>query len=170
VDAIEERIDLEGFQLPNATEADEGLWSIWQANDLDEESQLAHLDALVRKRSFIDRRRRRRRHPPDAPTGDDRDTAIPLMTVESSDEVAVELSPRTRRVSAAAKLYKDGAAQRSPPCTCRRARSGWSGPTPAGRRSTATSTASVSSRWCRWSTAPGCRRVTAARRCTGSSA
>jgi hypothetical protein len=112
VDAIEERIDLEGFQLPNATEADQGLWSIWQANDLDEESQLAHLDALVRKRSFVivgagDA------DTPDAPTGDDRDPAIPLVTVESSDEVAVELSPRTRRVSAAAKLYKDGAAQRA---------------------------------------------------------
>ena len=110
VDAIEERIDLEGFRLPGAGEADEDLWQIWQANGLDEESQLAHLDALVRRQSFVivgagDA------DGPDAPStagGDeDRDPAMPLVTVESSDEVAVELSPRTRRVAAAAKLYRD---------------------------------------------------------------
>jgi hypothetical protein len=110
-DAIEERIDLEGFRLPGASDADDDLWDIWQANNLDEESQLAHLDALVRRRSFIavgagdvDS--------PDAPAAEegdsDRDTSMPLITVESADEVAVELSPRTRRVSAAAKVYKDG--------------------------------------------------------------
>jgi hypothetical protein len=110
-DAIEERIDLEGFRLPGASDADDELWAIWQANGLDEESQLAHLDALVRRRSFItvgagDA------DTPDGPSVDgadsDRDTSIPLITVESADEVAVELSPRTRRVSAAAKVYKDG--------------------------------------------------------------
>jgi hypothetical protein len=112
VDAIEERIDLEGFVLPDATDADEQLWKIWQANGLDEESQLGHVDALIRRRAFIavgagdvDT--------PDAdlaPGGDaDRDTSMPLITVESADEVAVELSPRTRRVSAAAKVYRDGA-------------------------------------------------------------
>jgi hypothetical protein len=116
VDAIEERIDLEGFRLPGATDADEELWRIWQENNLDTESQLAHTDALVRRRSFVivgagdgDT--------PDAPApaaGDmDRDTSVPLITVESSDEVAVELSPRTRRVSAAAKVYKDDGAFRA---------------------------------------------------------
>jgi hypothetical protein len=107
-DAIEERNDLEGFRLPGATDADEELWRIWQANGLDEESHLGHLDALVRGRSFIvvgagDM------DAPSAEDGDgDRDAAIPLITVESSDEVAVELSPRTRRVSAGAKIYQDG--------------------------------------------------------------
>jgi hypothetical protein len=110
VDAIEERIDLEGFVLPEATDADAELWKIWQANGLDEESQLGHLDALIRRRAFIvigagD-------DTPDAlsaAAGDgDRDATMPLITVESADEVAVEISPRTRRVSAAAKVYKDG--------------------------------------------------------------
>jgi hypothetical protein len=110
VDAIEERIDLEGFVLPDATDADNDLWKIWQANNLDEESQLGHLDALIRRRAFAvvgagD-------DTPDAPSaaaGDiDRDPAIPLITVESADEVAVEISPRSRRVTAAAKIYKDG--------------------------------------------------------------
>jgi hypothetical protein len=116
VDAIEERIDLEGFQLPGASEADTDLWRIWQANGLDEESQLAHLDSLVRKQSFVivgagDS------DTPDAPSAgggdEDRDPAMPLVTVESSDEVAVELSPRTRRVAAAVKVYRDGLTQRA---------------------------------------------------------
>jgi hypothetical protein len=110
VDAIEERVDLEGFILPDATDADEDLWKIWQANGLDEESQLGHLDALIRRRAFVvvgagD-------DTPDAPSATDgnadRDPSIPLITVESADEVAAELSPRTRRVSAAAKVYRDG--------------------------------------------------------------
>jgi hypothetical protein len=110
-DAVEERIDLEGFRLPGMTEADDELWRIWQANGLDEESQLAHLDALVLGRSFIvvgsgD-------DTPDAPSDEDgdadRDPAVPLVTVESANEVNVELDPRTRRVSAAAKVYTDRA-------------------------------------------------------------
>ena len=110
-DAVEERIDLEGFRLPGMTEADDELWRIWQANGLDEESQLAHLDALVLGRSFIvvgsgD-------DTPDAPSAEDgdedRDPAVPLVTVESANEVNVELDPRTRRVNAAAKVYTDRA-------------------------------------------------------------
>ena len=105
VDAIEERIDLEGFRLPEATEADRDLWKVWQENDLDEESQLAHLDSLVLRCGFAavgagD-------GTPDDPE-DDRDPATPLVTVESPREMTVELSPRTRRVSAAAKVYLDG--------------------------------------------------------------
>jgi hypothetical protein len=85
---------------------------IWQANNLDEESQLAHLDAWSAERSFIDRSapatstpRTPRRTTTATATAT---PSMPLITVESADEVAVELSPRTRRVSAAAKVYKDG--------------------------------------------------------------
>jgi hypothetical protein len=115
VDAIEERVDLEGFRLPGADEADEDLWKIWQANDLDEESQLAHLDSLVRRDSFVIVGAGDEETPdsPAAAEGDaDRDPATPLITVESSDEVAVERSPRTRRVTSAAKLYRDGETMR----------------------------------------------------------
>ncbi|MET0426267.1 MAG: phage portal protein [Actinoplanes sp.] len=107
-DAIEERIDLEGFRLPGASDADEDLWDIWQANGLDEESQLAHLDALVRRRSFISIGAGDAETPEPGDADADRDPSMPLITVESADEVAVELSPRTRRVSAAAKVYRDG--------------------------------------------------------------
>lgn len=91
-DSVEERIDLEGFLLAGQTSPDEDLWRIWQANDLDEESQLAHLDALVFGRSMVV-----------VGAGDDEDT--PLVTVESPREMAYEIDPRTRRVAAAVKVY-----------------------------------------------------------------
>ncbi len=95
VDAIEERIDLEGFRLPGADEDDEELWKVWQANDLDEESQLAHLDALVYGRSYVCV----------GANADDNDT--PLVTVESPLEMTHEVDPRTRKVKVALRYYKD---------------------------------------------------------------
>ncbi|MEV4767789.1 phage portal protein [Micromonospora humida] len=112
VDALAERITLEGFRLPDETESDADLWRIWQANGLDRESQLAHLEALKFGRAFVvvgagDG------VTPDAPsaTGGDGDrtpdAATPLITVESSNEMAMELSPRTRQPVAVAKFYVD---------------------------------------------------------------
>lgn len=113
-DEIAGRSTLEGFELPDATEADEELWRIWQANGLDAESKMGQLDAIVRGNSFVvvgagDA------DTPDAPSvegGDDdreRSADLPLISVESSDEMAVELSPRTRQPIAAAKFYaQDG--------------------------------------------------------------
>ncbi|MFI6819731.1 phage portal protein [Micromonospora sp. NPDC050187] len=111
-DEIAARTTLEGFELPDATEADEQLWRIWQANGLDAESKLGQLDAIVRGSSFLvigagDA------DTPDAPSpegGDDdreRSAEIPLISVESADEMAVELSPRTRQPIAGAKFYTD---------------------------------------------------------------
>jgi hypothetical protein len=47
VDSIEERLDVEGFRFPGVADADDELWRIWQANDMDEQSQMGHLDALA---------------------------------------------------------------------------------------------------------------------------
>ena len=96
VDSLEERIDLEGFRLPGQDDADDELWDIWQANDLDEESQLAHLDALVFSRSFVCVGSPDPDNMSPLSSGD-----VPLVTVESPKEMAVELNPRTREVSAA---------------------------------------------------------------------
>jgi hypothetical protein len=92
VDALEERLDIEGFQLAGADADDTNLWRIWQANDLDEESQLAHLDALIYGRSFIC-------------VGAGEDDATPLVTVESPREMIAAFDPRTRSVSAALRMY-----------------------------------------------------------------
>lgn len=52
LEALEERLDVEGFRFGDATGADEDAWEIWQANDLDELSQLAHVMALVTGTSY----------------------------------------------------------------------------------------------------------------------
>lgn len=95
VDSIEERQDVDGFRLGTQEEADDELWRIWQANDLDEESQQGHLDALVMGRSYVIV----------GTNADEPET--PLITVESAMDVYVEPDPRTRAGAAAVKLWKD---------------------------------------------------------------
>lgn len=92
-DGIEERLDIEGFRFPGVDEADEDLWRIWQDNNLDEESQLAHLDALIFGRSYI------------CVGANEADPQTPLVTVESPFELIHETDPRTRRPGAALRLY-----------------------------------------------------------------
>jgi hypothetical protein len=98
VDAVEERLDVEGFRLPEADDADDELWRVWQANDLDEESQLAHLDALIFGRSYA------------CVGASEDDEQTPLVTVESPQEMTHRIDPRTRRVRDALRLYDDGKA------------------------------------------------------------
>lgn len=89
VDAVEERLDVEGFRLPDEDTEDLDLWRVWQANDLDETSQLGHIDALVMRRSYV------------CVGSNERDADTPLVTVESPLEVYADIDPRTRRVRAA---------------------------------------------------------------------
>lgn len=98
VDAIEERCDVEGFRLPGQPEADKGLAEVWQANDLDDESQMAHTDSLVFGRSYAC-----------VGTNDD-DDEMPLVTVESPLEMVHEWSSRKRTVTAAGRFYDDDSA------------------------------------------------------------
>ncbi|MCW2900303.1 MAG: hypothetical protein JWO67_2568 [Streptosporangiaceae bacterium] len=93
VDSLEERLDVEGFRLPSAGSADDDLWRVWQENSADEESQLAHVDALTMKRAYI----------AIGTNEDDADT--PRMTFESPLEVYGDIDPRTRRVRAALRRY-----------------------------------------------------------------
>jgi hypothetical protein len=93
VDSLEERLDVEGFRLPNEDSADEDLWRIWQENNLDEQSQLATIDALVMKRSYV------------AVGTNEDDPDTPLVTCESPLEVYADIDPRTRRVRAALRRY-----------------------------------------------------------------
>lgn len=95
VDALEERLDVEGFRFSDDAEADSDLWGIWQANDLDEESQLGHVDALALCRSFV------------IVGANEKDPKNPLITVESPLEVYAERDPRTREVVAALKRWEE---------------------------------------------------------------
>ncbi|MCA1185716.1 phage portal protein [Saccharopolyspora sp. 6T] len=91
-DALEERLDVEWFRLGDDEAASDDLERVWQANDLDEESGQAHLAALVTGESYVM-----------VGPGDD----VPLVTVETAEEVAVEIDPRTRQVVAALKIWRD---------------------------------------------------------------
>ena len=94
-DSLEERIDLEGFRLPGESKRDPKLWRVWQANNLDEESQLAHLDAIIYGRSYI------------CVGSNEDDAATPIVTVESPMEMTAEVSRRTRKVTAALRYYRE---------------------------------------------------------------
>lgn len=96
VDSIEERLDVEGFRFPGEAESDAELWRIWQANDLDEQSQQGHLDALVLRRAYV------------VVGSNDEDPDTPIVTVESALDVYAEHDPRTRRVAAAVKTWREG--------------------------------------------------------------
>ncbi|SFT31824.1 phage portal protein [Streptomyces sp. ok210] len=95
VDSIEERLDVEGFRFPDEPSADEELWRIWQANDMDEQSQQGHLDGLVMGRAYVVIGTRE---------GDDK---TPLITVESPLDMYAEFDPQTRKVRAAVKRWSE---------------------------------------------------------------
>lgn len=110
VDPLEERLDIIGFAYPedktpgpNVTAeelessiGDANLQEVWQANDLDQESQMGHVDALVMRRSYIE-----------VGTQDDGSTDVPLSTVESPLEAFALIDPRTREPRAYLKRWKD---------------------------------------------------------------
>lgn len=80
--AIEERLSVVGFRTSKDSPADAALWSIWQANNLDEGSQLAHAEALMLGRSFAL-----------VWAGT---SGNPVVTVESARQCAVLHDPATR--------------------------------------------------------------------------
>lgn len=103
VDSVEHRLDVEGFRfaVPGSgggeNDGDEAtaddLWRIWQANNLDEGSQQAHVDALVMRRSFL------------IVGTNPKDPTTPLITVESPLQMEVDYEPATRAVRAAVKRW-----------------------------------------------------------------
>ncbi|MFF2522243.1 phage portal protein [Streptomyces liangshanensis] len=95
VDSVEERLDVEGFRFPGEPAADAELWRIWQANDMDEQSQQGHLDSLVLGRSYVVIGTR------------ENDDTTPLITVESALDMFAERDPRTRDVRAAVKRWTE---------------------------------------------------------------
>lgn len=94
-DAYENRLDVEGFRFPGKPSGDDALWGVWQENDLDEQSQQAHLDSVALGRSYAI-----------VGAGDAPDDA-PIVTVESPFQVVTLRDPRTRRVIAALKRWCD---------------------------------------------------------------
>ncbi|GAB3459198.1 phage portal protein [Actinophytocola sediminis] len=97
VDALEERIDLDGFRIGGQSAIDEDLDHIWQYNDLDAGYQQAHVTSMVGKRAYVIV----------GANPNPADADFPIITVESPLEVHAELDPATRRVVAARKAWTD---------------------------------------------------------------
>lgn len=93
VDALCDRLDVDGFRYPESTDADEAMWTIWQRNNLDLEAPLGFLDALVHGRSHL------------VVGASDDPGAPPLVTVESARSLAYEWDARKRGVRGALQLY-----------------------------------------------------------------
>ena len=88
VDAPAERLEVQGFRFRDA-EGDADIWRrVWQENDLDAGSQLAHVEALMKGVAYA----------LVEPRGD----GVPLVTVEDACDTVVETGPKDRGVRAAA--------------------------------------------------------------------
>lgn len=96
VDALVNRAILEGFRFPGATDVDEDLMGVWQANNLDGEAPLTHLDALVYGRAYNI-----------VGPGDDSTGGEPLITSESPLNMIVTYDARMRSVTSALQIYLD---------------------------------------------------------------
>lgn len=94
VDSLEARLDVKTFYLPDGKRADHVLDG-WARNNMDSESSLAHLDALIFGRAFV------------CVGSNPEDRGHPLITVESPREITVEIDPRARRISRALRVYGD---------------------------------------------------------------
>ena len=96
VSAVEERLEVVGFRFGDQEEADSDIWEAWQANNLDGDSGLAHVDSLVYSESYA------LVWPDDSVTGGVR------ITPESPTQMIVAHDPANRRrIRAALKHYRD---------------------------------------------------------------
>jgi hypothetical protein len=91
-DSTAERITVEGFRFGDDPTADKDTWRIWQANNLDADSDMAWLEALISGVAYF--------HV--APNPKDRTT--PHVWVEHASQVVVEHVPGTNRRERAAGL------------------------------------------------------------------
>ncbi|ASZ75445.1 portal protein [Mycobacterium phage Kimona] len=111
INALADRLELEGFRIAGKTEADEELWSWWQANDLDVESTLGHVDALVHGRSFVTISK------PDPKVDINVDPNVPLIRVEPPTNLHANIDPRTRQVKDAIRAIYDDQGSEVISCT-----------------------------------------------------
>jgi len=91
IDSVDQRCFVEGFTLNGQDAPDDKLWATWLRNDMAEYQSENNVASLVAANSYV-------------MVGPSDEGA--LVTVESSDSMAVEVDPLTRRVVGALKFYK----------------------------------------------------------------
>lgn len=95
VNSLAERMNVTGWKAVGEAKADPELWRIAQANDLESQVFLAHVDAFTYGRSFVI-------------VWGGFDDKTPRVTVESAKQVAVTYDPFSGAVRAAVKRWVDG--------------------------------------------------------------
>lgn len=101
--AVNERLEVVGFRAGGGSTdgLDADAWRVWQANHLDADQALVHLNALIMSDAYVIV------GPPDADNDGD-ETGLPLITGEDARQVVAEVSPTNRRkVRAALKTWVD---------------------------------------------------------------
>ena len=93
INAEKDRLVIDGFRFGSAESADKAVWKIWQENQLDAESQIAHEIALTKGVSYV---------------AVDPTSAGASITIEDPSEVIVQTTPGNRRNrQAALKVFID---------------------------------------------------------------
>ncbi len=95
IDSVTRRLNVEGFRLGQGGEADDELWRIFTANQLDEETPLGIADALVHGIAYL------------SVWGNDDDPETPMIAFESAHQVTVDYDPGARTVRSALKRWRD---------------------------------------------------------------
>jgi len=96
VDAVAERLKVNGFRIGDDQANDEQVWSIWQRNAMDAESKIAIVDSLIDGESSI------------LVWVDSEDQDRAELTVESAEQMIVDTEPGYRRRRRAAwKVWRD---------------------------------------------------------------
>jgi hypothetical protein len=95
-DSVDQRTFVEGFTLGGKDTPDDALWATWQRNDMSEYQSENNIASLVTGNSYV-------------MVGPSDEGA--LITVESTDSMAVEVDPLTRRVVGSLKFYKSDSLQ-----------------------------------------------------------
>lgn len=85
VDRTRERFEVQGFRFEDK-EGDADLWDIWQSNNLDAGSQLAHTDALIKGICYT-------------LVEPALDNGIPTITIEDAADTIVETGPKGNRLA-----------------------------------------------------------------------
>lgn len=103
VNAIAERLIIEGFRIGNSGDTDEDLWSWFKANGLDNQAWISFCETLVYGRSYITIA---------APGEEDKENPmaipdVPIIQVESPKSLYAKIDPRTKRVLWAVRVVKD---------------------------------------------------------------
>lgn len=95
VDSLESRLDIEGFRVvgQDDDENDQALMNIWKYNNLDDESSIAHTEALALSHCYV------------TVGMNEEDPELPLISIESPYNMIARTNPRTREVESALRFY-----------------------------------------------------------------